>query len=187
MLALADFGAKTIGKNIKVWELTTKLQFWNIGEMTQRTATNTTRQTIQRNRELGHIHQGKAQLGWSEDDYRYHLHQLTGHLSAATLDNAGRKAVLAHMAKLGYTPKSTTFKPFDQAAKIRWLWAKIGEHGGLRNPTDAGLLAFIETATKLSVSDLRFLPVAEASKAIEALKAMLDRTKRKQRQQPPTT
>lgn len=135
--------------------------------------------TNSRNRELGHIHQGKAKLGWTDDDYRYHLHQLTGHASAANLDAAGRKKVLAHMAKLGYTPKSTTFKPFDQAAKIRWLWAKIGEHDGLRNPTEAGLLAFVSSSTKSPISDLKFLPTKEASNVIEALKKMLDRAKKR--------
>ncbi|MCD6663474.1 MAG: regulatory protein GemA [Comamonas sp.] len=134
----------------------------------------------QRKRELGHIHQGKAALGWSDDDYRYHLRNLTGKTSAAELDATGRAAVLAHMDTLGYTPKASTFKPFDQAAKIKWLWRKIGEAGGLRDATPAALLVFIGRITGKGVADVKFLPVADASKVIEALKSMLDRAKRAQ-------
>jgi len=134
----------------------------------------------QRKRELGHIHQGKAALGWSDDDYRYHLQTLTGQSSSAQLDAAGRRKVLAHMATLGYAPRAATFKPFDQAAKIKWLWRKIGEAGGLRDASPAALLTFVGRSTGARVSDLKFLPTAEASKVIEALKAMLDRAKRAQ-------
>ncbi len=134
----------------------------------------------QRKRELGHIHQGSDFLGWSKDDYRFHLLQLTGKTSAADLDAAGRAAVLAHMDKLGYRPKASTFKPFDQAAKIKWLWRKIGEANGLRDASPAALLAFVGNTTGTGYSSLDFLPTLEASKVIEALKAMLDRAKRAQ-------
>lgn len=134
----------------------------------------------QRKRELGHIHQGKAALGWSEDDYRFHLHNLTGKSSSAELDAAGRAKVLARMATLGFKPKAAKFQPFDQAAKIKWLWKKIGEHNGLRDPSPAALLAFIGRTTGSGYSDVKFVPTMEASKVIEALKAMLDRAKRAQ-------
>lgn len=67
---------------------------------------NQARADAQRKRELGHIHQGRATLGWSEDDYRFHLVNITGKASAADLDAAGRTKVLAHMAALGYRPKT---------------------------------------------------------------------------------
>ncbi len=142
--------------------------------------TNGAAAQAQRKRELGHIHQGKAQLGWSDDDYRYHLRALTGQDSAARLDAAGRTKVLAHMAMLGYAPRASIFKPFDQAEKIKWLWRKVGQAGGLRDATPAALLAFVGRTTGTGVADVKFLPVADASKVIEALKAMLDRAKRAQ-------
>lgn len=142
--------------------------------------TNTSNVDAQRKRELGHIHQGKAALGWTNDDYQFHLQNLTGWSSAAQLDAAGRRKVLAHMATLGYTPKASKFQPFDQAAKIKWLWKKIGEAGGLRDPSPAALLLFVGNATGTGVADVKFLPTLEASKVIEALKAMLDRAKRAQ-------
>lgn len=142
--------------------------------------TNAGNADAQRRRELGHIHQGSDFLGWSKDDYRFHLRNLTGKSSSAELDAAGRRWVLDHMATLGYAPKASTFQPFDQAAKIKWLWKKIGEAGGLRDPSPAALLLFVGNATGTGVADVKFLPTLEASKVIEALKAMLDRAKRAQ-------
>lgn len=142
--------------------------------------TNQAAADAQRKRELGHIHQGKTALGWSDDDYRFHLRNLTGQTSAAKLHAAGRAKVLAHMASLGYRPKASTFKPFDQAAKIRWLWKKVGEAGGLHDAGPAALLAFVGRTTGTGVSDVEFLPTREASNVIEALKAMLDRAKKTQ-------
>ena len=141
---------------------------------------NTGNADAQRKRELGHIHQGKAALRWSDDDYRFHLLNLTGKGSAAELNGAGRAKVLARMATLGFKPKAAKFQPFDQAAKIKWLWKKIGEHGGLRDSSPAALLTFIGHTTGSGYSDVKFVPTMEASKVIEALKAMLDRAKRVQ-------
>ena len=135
----------------------------------------------QRKRELGHIHQGKAALGWSDEDYRFHLLQNTGKSSAADLDSAGRAAVLSHMAKLGFRPKAREFKPFGQPEKIVWLWKQIGLAGGLRDSGQAALLAFVARTTGTGVSDVKFLPTLDASKVIEALKSMLDRAKRTQK------
>ncbi|MBF9265226.1 regulatory protein GemA [Paracidovorax cattleyae] len=144
-------------------------------------ASHTTRPAVevQRKRDLGLIHQGKSALHWSDDDYRYHLKQLTGKTSSKDLDHAARRKVLAHMETLGFKPKST-FKPFDQAAKIRWLWRKLAEAGGVRDAGDAALLAFVGRTAGMGVADLKFLPVAQASTVIEALKAWLDRAKRAQ-------
>lgn len=136
----------------------------------------------QRKRELGHIHQGRQALGWSEDDYRFHLANLTGKNSAADLDAAGRAKVLAHMSTLGFKPKATSFKPFGQPEKIKWLWKKLDQAGGLRDGSDVALLAFVARTTGTSFSDPKFIPTAQASKVIEALKSMLDRTKAAQRQ-----
>lgn len=135
----------------------------------------------QRKRELGHIHQGRAALGWTEDDYRFHLATLTSKTSSADLDAAGRATVLAHMAKLGFTPKGNTFKPFDQAAKIKWFWSKLDKAGGLRDASAQSLLAFVGRTAGMEVSDVKFLPVREASAVIEALKSMLRRAEQAQK------
>lgn len=132
----------------------------------------------QRRRELGHIHQGRTALGWTEDDYRFHLVEITGVASSADLDTAGRAKVLAHMAKLGFKPKSASFKLFGQPEKIKWLWKKLEEAGGLRDGSHAALLAFVSRTLGAEVSDVKFLPTDQASTVIEALKSMLDRAKR---------
>lgn len=132
----------------------------------------------QRKRELGQIHAGKKALNWSEDDYRFHLVNLTGKSSSADLDAEGRAKVLARMASAGYKPKATTFKPFDQAAKIKWLWKKVGAAGGLVDSGDAALMLFVARTAGQRVADLKFLPTKEASNVIEALKAMLSRAER---------
>lgn len=142
--------------------------------------TNQANADAQRKREIGHIHQGKAALGWSDDDYRFHLSNLTGLTSSAKLDAAGRRKVLAHMAQCGFAPKATTFKPFDQATKIKWLWRKLGEAGGTKDSSSAALLAFVGRTTSTGVADVKFLTVAQASTVIEALKSWLDRAKRAQ-------
>lgn len=143
--------------------------------------TNQANAAAQRKRELGHIHAGKKALNWSDDDYRFHLADLTGKTSAAELDAAGRAKVLARMAAAGYTPKAK-FKPFDQAARIKWLWKKIGAAGGLRDASETALLVFIGRTTGKGVSQVEFLPTHDASNVIEALKAMLTRAERVQRE-----
>ncbi|EED66867.1 phage protein GemA/Gp16 family protein [Comamonas testosteroni] len=107
----------------------------------------------QRRRELGHIHQGRTALGWTEDDYRFHLVEITGAASSADLDAAGRAKVLAHMAKLGFRPKSRSFKPFGQPEKIKWLWKKLDEAGGLRDGSPTALLAFVGRTIGTEVSN----------------------------------
>lgn len=144
--------------------------------------TNQANAAIQRKRELGHIHAGKKALNWSDDDYRFHLLNLTGKSSSADLDAAGRAKVLTRMAAAGYRPPEAVFKPFDQAARIKWLWKMIGAAGGLRDASEAALLAFVGRTTGQGVADVKFLPTHDASNVIEALKAMLTRAEKAQRE-----
>ena len=132
-----------------------------------------------RRRELAQIHIGRAALGWCEDDYRYHLRQVTGADSAAELDAAGRRRMLDHMAACGWSPKRT-FKPFGQPEKIRWLWRKLAETGAVHDASNHALLAFVGRTTGTGVADVRFLPPAQASTVIEALKSWLGRAQRAQ-------
>lgn len=127
--------------------------------------------------DLGQIHKGKKALNWSDDDYRFHLRNVTGASSSATLDAEGRAKLLAHMASCGFKPAPSVPKVFDQAAKIAWLWRRLGESSGLRDASDASLLAFVARTTGTQYGALKFIPVSEASTVIEALKSMLDRAK----------
>lgn len=140
--------------------------------------TNKAAADAQRKCELGQIHAGKKALNWSDDDYRFHLFNITGKSSSADLDAAGRAKVLARMEAAGYKPKASGFKPFDQAARIKWLWKKVGAAGGVRDASEAALLSFVGRTTGQGVADVKFLPTHDASNVIEALKAMLTRAER---------
>lgn len=139
--------------------------------------TNPAAVAAQRKRDLALIHMGKAALGWSDEDYRYHLMQRTGKTSAADLGESERRAVLAHMQACGFNPRPP-FKRFGQTDKIEWLWRKLGATGALHNTNRQALLAFVQRVTGRQVHALRFLSTAEASTVIEALKAWLDRAKK---------
>jgi phage gp16-like protein len=129
-----------------------------------------------RNRDLAKIHMAKKQLGLGDDEYRAILHAQGGASSAGDLDHEGRTKVLAYFKRLGVKDA----KPFGQVEKIEWLWRKLGEAGALRDTSNAALLAFVGRTANAGVSHLRFLPIGEASKVIEALKAMLNRRASKQ-------
>lgn len=127
-----------------------------------------------RNRDLAKIHMAKKQLNLGEEEYRAILLGRGGHSSSANLDHEGRTKVLAYFKQLGFKD----LKPFGQVEKIEWLWRKVGEAGVLRDTSKAALLAFVGRNTSAGVSHLKFLPVTEASKVIEALKAMLNRPRK---------
>ncbi|CAN5435097.1 hypothetical protein BH10PSE18_BH10PSE18_18640 [soil metagenome] len=125
-----------------------------------------------RNADLISIQIGRKQLALTDEDYRTILRAQGGVSSSRDLDHDGRQKVLAHFARLGFKPKK---KPFGQAEKIAWLWRKLGTAGAIRDASTPALMAFVGRTAGLEVSHLKFLPVAEASKVIEALKAMLNR------------
>lgn len=128
-----------------------------------------------RNGDLARIHMGVAALGWSDDEYRDILFLKTGKASAAELDATGRKAFIAHLEACGWKPAR---KPFGQIEKITWLWGKLGKAGALRDTSKEALRAFIGRTAGMEVADLKFLPSAERTKVIEALKAMLNRAEK---------
>jgi phage gp16-like protein len=128
-----------------------------------------------RNRDVTKIHVFKKQLNLCEEVYREILLTQGGQSSSAELDHEGRTKVLAYLQQLGARDK-----PFGQVEKIEWLWRKLGEAGALRDTSNAALLAFVGRTANTGVSHLRFLPLVEASKVIEALKAMLNRRTSKQ-------
>lgn len=124
-----------------------------------------------RNRDLGAIHVVKKNLGLTDEVYRQILASQAGVSSARELDYDGRRKVLAYLNAL---------KPFGQPEVIAWLWRKLGDAGALQDTSQAALLAFIGRTASVGVSHLKFLPNTDASKVIEALKAMLNRTGKKQ-------
>lgn len=126
-----------------------------------------------RQADLAKIHIAKKALNLSDEDYRAVLARQGGRDSARDLDAPGRRRVLTYLDELGGKRRH---RAFGQPEKIVWLWRKLGQAGTLRDQSQAALLAFIGRTTGVGVSHARFLPPADASKVIEALKAMLNRT-----------
>lgn len=129
-----------------------------------------------RNREIGAIHAAASSLGMDtadpnpRSDYRSMLNAHGGATSAAALDAAGRRRVLAHL-------RSCAPKDGWHAGKIRRLWSDLDKAGALDDPSEAGLMRFVARFSQ--VSALRFLPSRDANKVVEGLKAWLARAKAK--------
>lgn len=128
-----------------------------------------------RNTDLAVIHMAKTHFKLTDEEYRTILLAQGGESSSAKLSYDGRQRVMAYFKDMGFSGK-----PFGQVEKIEWLWTKLGETGTLKDASKASLLAFVGRTTNNEVSHLKFLPTAEASKVIEALKAMLNRNAAKQ-------
>ena len=141
--------------------------------------TNVHEQFAGHSRKVALIHIAKAQVGMDESTYRAMLHELAGVASSKDLDPAGFLAVMRRFATLGFVSSSgaaaapvTTHvegkATAAQIAFIRGLWRRW--HGA---DNARALRHFLEG--RFHVSDLRFADTTTAQKAIEGLKAMLDR------------
>lgn len=130
------------------------------------------------------VHIAAHQLGLANDDYRALLMSTAGVNSSRGLNEAGFRAVMLRMEKLGFVhdkPKAAPAKRYGkqygqregmatpaQVATIRKLWA------GWFGEEDARALGHW-LQRSFHVSDLRFVDVVVAQKAIEGLKAMVGR------------
>lgn len=128
--------------------------------------------TQQRTRELAQIHIAIKQLGMSEDDHRALLSSVCGVTSAGDLDDAGRRAYLAHLKKLGFRPVrragERTQADDAQSRKIRALWLTLHTLGAVRNPSESALAAYVERTTR--VAALQWLNARQTETVIESLK-----------------
>lgn len=138
------------------------------------------------------IHIAAHQLRMTNEDYRALLMSTAGVNSSSGLNEAGFRAVMLRMEKLGFThgkPKAATAPQYGQrdgmatpaqVAVIDKLWEKW--HGS----DDRRALGHW-LSRSYGVSDLRFVDVVIAQKAIEGLKAMLRRKPRASKPAAPDT
>jgi len=126
-----------------------------------------------RNRDLAMIHMAVATLQWSEADYRAALLARTSKDSAALLDADERRSFIDYLRRCGWHPGQ---RKYTQADKIQWLWTKLQRAGALRDPSPAAQLAMVGRTAGVQVEHLKSLTSREATKVMEALKAMLART-----------
>lgn len=129
---------------------------------------------------LAAIHVAKKQLGLDDETYRDLLQRVTGKRSAGELTEAEAGRVLEEMRGKGFergvrtAPAGAMKLDGPYAAKLRALWITGWNLGVTNDRTDAALVAFVKRQTGIDhVSWLR--DGAEASRAIEGLKAWLAR------------
>lgn len=135
------------------------------------------------------VHVAAHQLHMTDEDYRALLMATAGVNSSRELSKTGFRAVMLRMEKLGFSRGKIKVAPAPQygqregmatpaqVATMRKLWAIWGGQDDAR-----ALGHWLHRS--FHVSDLRFVDVATAQKAIEGLKAMLHR---KRRSATPTT
>lgn len=132
-----------------------------------------------RRRQLAAIHAAAAQLGMDTADksptstYRTMLQAQAGTVSAADLDEAGRRKVLAYLLRQLNPTQRPAGKAATQLAYIERLWRELGQSGALRDGSEAGLKTFVRKMH--GVDSALWLSAAQGSQVIEALKGWLAR------------
>lgn len=130
----------------------------------------------ERKRLIRLIHVAKKQLGLGDDQYRAVLEGATGKNSCADMVGLEVKRAYDAMVRLGFKPgpaKNAAKAKSPQLAKMRAQWIELHGLGLVKDRSDAGLLKFCKRLT--GVDRLEWLTPAQASKAIEGLKAMRQR------------
>lgn len=119
------------------------------------------------------IHVAKRDLGLDDATYRTMLVHVVGKDSLRDMSPAEHERVIAHMRGKG-APRGRGKLSGPYAGKLQALWISGWHLGVVRNKSDEALLAFIKGRT--GIDHTRFLRnAADARKAVEALKSMLER------------
>lgn len=135
-----------------------------------------------RKADLAAIHVGKKALDWDDGFYRDLLHTLCRVRSAADLDFAGRKRVLAHMQACGWAgggqrhqvDSGRARKPWSAVQRKAWsLWQQLADAGLVDSRKTPALNAWIKRQT--GVERIEWLQDAQADMVIESLKRWLVR------------
>lgn len=136
--------------------------------------------TDPRKLDLARIHMLRAELGWDEDLYRDVMASVcNGVRSAAKLDDAGRRRLVAHMldrkvAATGKPARKTVRRPLAaHECKLWSLWMQGADAGLVKLRTMAALNAWCKRQT--GVDRIEWLTGDQISLAIEALKLWVER------------
>jgi len=94
------------------------------------------------------IHVGCRELGLSADDRKAMQLRVVGKDSLGEMTGRELEQVLDHLKASGFKPVSKGRKSRNRAPRadlrlVHVLWGKLGEAGALRDPSRAGLYAFI--------------------------------------------
>lgn len=128
--------------------------------------------------DLAKIHLAKAQLGMAEDTYRGLLATIGRVDSAADLDDAGRKALLAHFKRLGWAPRQpkrekTFLAKSPRGRLLLVLWGELYKKGRVDDGSEAALISYILNHTKLD--RIEWLTGNQFNDMIEQLKKWVAR------------
>lgn len=119
------------------------------------------------------IHVAKKELGLDEDTYRAVLVRVTGKASLRAMSGTEHGAVLEELRAKG-APRGRGKLTGPYAGKLQALWISGWHLGVVRNRSDEALIAFVRGRT--GIEHTRWLRnPADARKAVEALKSMLER------------
>lgn len=141
-----------------------------------------------RNNHLAMIHIAAQQLGLDDSTYRDMLWTVARVRSAKDLDNAGREAVLKHLAACGWkdprhaSHRRPAYRKGSQAALIRHLWTRLAHAGAVQDGSDKALRTYVRTQSaahhpqRLGWDDANLLPRSVASHVIEHLKQWCERS-----------
>lgn len=126
---------------------------------------------------LAKVHIGKKSLGLDDDTYRALLQRAVGVDSAGSMSVHQLELVLGAMRRAGWKDTPTKRQSSPLARKIEVMWAELARVGGLRtDDLGASLRAFVRRQT--GVEQLAWLGPEDATKVLEAVKAMLARARR---------
>lgn len=131
-----------------------------------------------RRADLAAIHMGKAELGWSDDEYRDVMWAVCSVRSAAALDFAGRKRFLDHLRKCGFKGKAggegRGKTPWGPRQRLMWaLWQQLADAQRVNDRSRKGLHNWLHN--QLQVDRVEWLNTHQLEQAIEMLKAWLKR------------
>ena len=138
---------------------------------------------------LAQIHIAKKALDMEEDDYRSFLQNTVGVTSSKGLSVAKKEKIIEAFEAKGWVNKfkKRGFRPAakdDRARLIFGLWTELGKIGGLKDDSRRALFAFCRRMTRSvaapnGITSPDWMNTKQLNVVIEALKAMIKRTKSK--------
>lgn len=145
------------------------------------TAPRTKAASSARNGDLAAIHIAKAQLRWSEDEYRDIMAVVCqGVRSAALLDFTGRRRWIAHLQAClknqpGHHTAARAARPIKgeltPAQRLMWsLWMRLADAGLVKERTMQALEAWVRDHQKIGVARLQWLNKQQEDLVILSLK-----------------
>jgi phage gp16-like protein len=130
--------------------------------------------TDPRRADLAKIHLAAKALRMDDETYRGMLRQVAGVESAAALSPTGRGKVLAHLKRLGWTPRrravhNATDWRRPRIAKITAIWCALADAGVVRNRSEQAMVTWCANITRKP--KLEWASSVDLNRCVEGLKS----------------